>query len=61
VLIYIVIDSVDICRGKERGVTMNLFSGTINQLEKGLAYSSLKQKTIANNIASAMPIHRFFM
>ena len=46
------IDSVDICRGKERGVTMNLFSGTINQLEKGLAYSSLKQKTIANNIAN---------
>lgn len=31
---------------------MNLFSGTISQLEKGLHYSSLKQKVISNNIAN---------
>ncbi|KIL44880.1 flagellar basal body rod protein FlgB [Jeotgalibacillus soli] len=31
---------------------MNLFSGTIARLERGLAYSSVKQKVIANNIAN---------
>ncbi|MDG5470283.1 flagellar basal body rod protein FlgB [Jeotgalibacillus sp. ET6] len=31
---------------------MNLFSGTINQLEHGLAYSSVKQKVIAENVAN---------
>ncbi|MEW9501311.1 flagellar basal body rod protein FlgB [Jeotgalibacillus marinus] len=31
---------------------MNLFSGTISQLEQGLAYSSLNQKVIANNVAN---------
>lgn len=32
---------------------MKLFSGSIASLEKGLDYSSLKQKVIANNIANA--------
>ncbi|WP_246939960.1 flagellar basal body rod protein FlgB [Bacillus pinisoli] len=31
---------------------MKLFSGTINQLENSLKYSTLKQKTIAQNIAN---------
>ena len=31
---------------------MNLFGGTISSLEKGLSYATLKQKTIANNIAN---------
>ncbi|MBM7647137.1 flagellar basal-body rod protein FlgB [Bacillus ectoiniformans] len=32
---------------------MKLFSGSIASLERGLDYSSLKQKVIANNIANA--------
>ncbi|PPA72479.1 flagellar basal body rod protein FlgB [Jeotgalibacillus proteolyticus] len=32
---------------------MNLFTGTISKIESGLAYSSVKQKVIANNIANA--------
>ncbi|TDL35048.1 flagellar basal body rod protein FlgB [Jeotgalibacillus sp. S-D1] len=31
---------------------MNLFSGSISQLEQGLHYSSVKQKVISNNIAN---------
>ncbi|MFB1081117.1 flagellar basal body rod protein FlgB [Jeotgalibacillus sp. JSM ZJ347] len=31
---------------------MNLFSGTINSLERGLDYSAVKQKVIANNVAN---------
>lgn len=31
---------------------MNLFGGTINSLEKGLQYATLKNKTIAQNIAN---------
>lgn len=31
---------------------MNLFSNTIDSLEQALNYSSLKQKTISNNIAN---------
>ncbi|HWL26857.1 MAG TPA: flagellar basal body rod protein FlgB [Ureibacillus sp.] len=31
---------------------MSLFGGTINSLEKGLQYASLKNKTIAQNIAN---------
>ncbi|WP_042471907.1 flagellar basal body rod protein FlgB [Bacillus ndiopicus] len=31
---------------------MNLFSGTIRNLENGLSYATLKHKTIANNIAN---------
>lgn len=31
---------------------MNLFGGTISNIEHGLKYSSLKQKTIAHNIAN---------
>lgn len=31
---------------------MNLFGGTISSLENGLSYATLKQKTIANNIAN---------
>lgn len=31
---------------------MNLFSNSITSLERGLDYASLKQKTIANNIAN---------
>lgn len=31
---------------------MNLFSGTINQLENSLKYSTTKQKAIAQNIAN---------
>lgn len=31
---------------------MNLFGGTINSLEKGLSYATLKNKTIAQNIAN---------
>lgn len=31
---------------------MNLFGGTISSLEKGLSYATLKQKTIAQNIAN---------
>ncbi|OES43619.1 flagellar basal body rod protein FlgB [Domibacillus iocasae] len=31
---------------------MNLFSSSITSLERGLDYASLKQKTIANNIAN---------
>ncbi|WP_227395541.1 flagellar basal body rod protein FlgB [Jeotgalibacillus aurantiacus] len=31
---------------------MNLFAGTIQQLEQGLQYSSIKQKVIANNVAN---------
>ena len=31
---------------------MNLFGGTISSLEKGLNYASLKNKTIAQNIAN---------
>ncbi|TFE02752.1 flagellar basal body rod protein FlgB [Jeotgalibacillus salarius] len=31
---------------------MNLFSGTINNLERGLDYSAVKQKVIANNVAN---------
>lgn len=31
---------------------MNLFSGTISNLENGLNYASLKNKTIAQNIAN---------
>ncbi|MCA1030065.1 flagellar basal body rod protein FlgB [Bacillus timonensis] len=31
---------------------MKLFSNTINNLENGLTYASLKQKVIANNIAN---------
>ena len=36
----------------ERGVKMNLFGGTISNLENGLRYSATKQKTIAQNIAN---------
>lgn len=32
--------------------SLNLFGGTISNLEKGLAYSTLKNKTIAQNIAN---------
>ncbi|WP_203362299.1 flagellar basal body rod protein FlgB [Bacillus sp. REN10] len=32
---------------------MNLFGGSFVSLEKGLNYSALKQKTLANNIANA--------
>lgn len=32
---------------------MNLFSNTIQSLDNALSYSSLKQKTISNNIANA--------
>ncbi|WP_338753994.1 flagellar basal body rod protein FlgB [Bacillus sp. FJAT-52991] len=32
---------------------MNLFNGSFVTLEKGLNYSALKQKTLANNIANA--------
>ncbi|WP_332648427.1 flagellar basal body rod protein FlgB [Lysinibacillus sp. 54212] len=31
---------------------MNLFGGTISSLEKGLSYATLKNKTIAQNIAN---------
>ncbi|AJD90992.1 flagellar basal body rod protein FlgB [Jeotgalibacillus malaysiensis] len=31
---------------------MNLFSGTISSLERGLDYSAVKQKVIANNVAN---------
>lgn len=31
---------------------MDLFGGTISNLENGLAYATLKNKTIANNIAN---------
>lgn len=31
---------------------MNLFGGTINKLEKGLSYASIKNKAIAQNIAN---------
>ncbi|WP_339175543.1 flagellar basal body rod protein FlgB [Solibacillus sp. FSL R5-0691] len=31
---------------------MDLFGGTINSLEKGLSYATLKNKTIAQNIAN---------
>lgn len=31
---------------------LNLFGGTISSLEKGLSYSTLKNKAIANNIAN---------
>ncbi|KIL47711.1 flagellar basal body rod protein FlgB [Jeotgalibacillus campisalis] len=31
---------------------MKLFSGTINQLERGLSYSAIKQKVIADNVAN---------
>ena len=31
---------------------MSLFSGTINNIENGLSYASIKQKTIAHNIAN---------
>ncbi len=31
---------------------MNLFSGTISSLERGLDYSAIKQKVIANNVAN---------
>lgn len=31
---------------------MSLFGGTINNIENGLNYASVKQKTIANNIAN---------
>lgn len=31
---------------------MNLFSGTITSLERGLDYSAVKQKVIANNVAN---------
>ncbi|ATP39346.1 flagellar basal body rod protein FlgB [Solibacillus sp. R5-41] len=31
---------------------MNLFGGTINSLEKGLSYATLKNKAIAQNIAN---------
>ena len=33
-------------------MVLNLFGGTISSLEKGLSYATLKQKTIANNIAN---------
>ena len=33
-------------------MVLNLFGGTISNLEKGLSYATLKQKTIANNIAN---------
>lgn len=32
---------------------MNLFGSTINNLEHGLSYAAVKQKTIAQNIANA--------
>lgn len=32
--------------------SLNLFGGTISSLEKGLSYATLKQKTIAQNIAN---------
>lgn len=32
---------------------MKLFSSTINSLEQGLSYSSLKQKVISENVANA--------
>lgn len=31
---------------------LNLFGGTISSLEKGLSYATVKQKTIAQNIAN---------
>jgi len=34
------------------GVPMNIFSNTIQHLEQGLDYSSVKQKVISNNIAN---------
>ncbi len=36
----------------ERGEIMKLFSNSMNLLENSLAYSSLKQKVTANNIAN---------
>ena len=33
-------------------MSLNLFGGTISSLEKGLTYATIKQKTIANNIAN---------
>lgn len=33
-------------------VRLNLFSNSISSLERGLDYASLRQKTIANNIAN---------
>lgn len=33
-------------------MVLNLFGGTISNLEKGLSYATLNQKTIANNIAN---------
>lgn len=38
--------------GKLWGEKMSLFGGTIQNLEKGLAYASVKQKAIAQNIAN---------
>lgn len=38
--------------GNHWGDILSLFSGTIQNLEKGLAYASVKQKTIAQNIAN---------
>lgn len=34
------------------GVMMNIFSNTIQHLENGLNYSTVKQKVISNNIAN---------
>lgn len=36
---------------------MDFFSGTIRNLEKGLSYATLKNKTIANNIANVDTPH----
>lgn len=36
---------------------MNLFGGTIQTLEKSLAYSTVKNRTIANNIANVDTPH----
>lgn len=33
-------------------MVLDLFGGTISNLEKGLSYATLNQKTIANNIAN---------
>ena len=38
--------------GNHWGDILSLFGGTIQNLENGLAYASVKQKTIAQNIAN---------
>jgi flagellar basal-body rod protein FlgB len=38
---------------KKGGLNLDLFSGTINKLQQSLNYSSVKNQTIASNIANA--------